>query len=55
MPYLYALELLALVFFAWQISRALGRIAHELYVLRGGDTRADKIDAKGPPEQADLD
>jgi hypothetical protein len=49
MPYVTALELLALIFFGWQISRALGRIARAL------EPKVDKVDAEGPPDQVPLD
>lgn len=49
MPTLYALELAALIFLCWQISRALGRIARAL------EPKVDKVDAEGPPDQVPLD
>jgi len=54
MQWIYALELAALLYGLYRLERAIGRVADEIYCLRGGSKEADKIDAKGQPSQAEI-
>jgi hypothetical protein len=54
MPWIYALELAALILCAYRLERAISRIGDELYRLRGGHPEADRVDAKGQPSQAEI-
>lgn len=54
MAWIYALELAALLYGLYRLEKVIGRVADEIYCLRGGDPKADKIDAQGQPSQADI-
>ena len=54
MNWIYALELAALLYGLYRLERSVGRVADEIYCLRGGDPKADRIDAKGQPDQVDI-
>lgn len=41
MQWIYALELLVLIVFAWRIERNTARTANEIALLRGGDEKED--------------
>lgn len=54
MQWIYALELAALLYGLYRLERAIGRVADEIYCLRGGNKEADHINEHGPPAQVDI-